>query len=105
MAGKKPKIEFDRRTEAARELLEASWWPSELETRVPCFRTQDDCDGDRASGIMVVVTEDGDVSVETHKGPCRYCMPMRGGGLSHRTRNALLMLALAIKLDDEEMPI
>ena len=102
MAGEKAALEFDRRTECVRELLEADWCPSELETNTPYFRTQDDCDGDRASGINIFVSCDGDVSVHTAKGPCRYRTPITGGGLSRRTRNALLILALAIKWDNEE---
>lgn len=95
----------DPRIVAARKLLEASWWPESLKPHENYFRTQDDCDGDRSSGISVHITDDGDVSVMTFRGPCRYRMPMIGGGLSHRTRNALLVLALAIKWDNEETPI
>ena len=83
---------------------EGCYWPEELEAEKYFFRTQDDCDGDLSSGIGVVVDAQGDVWVETVSKSlesCRYRMPLIGGGMSPRVRNALVLLALAIKLDNE----
>jgi hypothetical protein len=93
--------------EAIRKLLETPFWPEELKTREPYFRTQDDCDGDLTEGIVVTVGPDGDVWVNVHcraTQTCRFRMPFVGGGMSPRVRNALLILAVAIKLDNEEHP-
>ena len=90
--------------EELRAVLEGCYWPEELEAEKYFFRTQDDCDGDLSSGIGVVVDAQGDVWVETVSKSlesCRYRMPLIGGGMSPRVRNALVLLALAIKLDNE----
>ena len=88
----------------AREVLETAFWPEGVQTKVSYHRTHDDCDGDYTEGIAIAFTQDGDAWVQTVKksmGMCRYREPCIGGGLSPRVRNALLLLALAIKLDNE----
>lgn len=92
-------------TKLLKKILNSPFYPPELETNVGYFRTQDDCDGDTHEGICVSIGTDGDVFISARHRPmqsCRYRMPMVGGGRSPRTRLALLILALAIKLDDEE---
>ena len=87
----------------ARKVLETPFWPDDVETKVSYHRTHDDCDGNYSEGIAVAFTQDGDAWVQTIKksmGMCRYREPHFGGGLSPRVRNALLLLALAIKLDN-----
>jgi hypothetical protein len=94
--------------EQIKEILEGHFWLPTLRTDENYFRTQDDCDGDLNEGIGVSVDQMGDVWVQAHVRPmnvCRYRMPMVGGGRSHRVRNALLILAEAIRLDNADNPI
>ena len=89
-----------------KSLLEDNYWLTTLNTRVSYFRTQDDCDGNMKEGISVAFSPDGDAWVETTQramGMCRFRMAV-GGGQSLRVRNALLILAEAIRLDNEERP-
>ena len=53
------------------------------------------------SGVSVVFSPDGDAWVTTDPRGCRF-RTYAGGGTSLRVRNALLMLAMAIKLDNEK---
>jgi hypothetical protein len=87
------------------KILETPFWPEDLQTMKEYFRTHDDCDGELGNGIVVTISTDGDVWVDTCPGGCRFRMPMTGGGLSPRVRNALLLLAVAIKLDNQEHAI
>jgi len=90
------------------DILNDSFWPTSLETNQSYFRTHDDCDGDLSKGISVVISIDGDAHIWSNNGAfssCRYRIPISGGGRSPRVRNALLILAMAIKLDNEEDPI
>jgi hypothetical protein len=89
----------------AYEILEAPYWPKDLSSKESYFRTHDDCDGELHKGIAVGFTCDGDAWIYPGREPYRYRMPCVGGGRSPRVRNALLLLALAIKLDNEEFPI
>jgi hypothetical protein len=74
-------------------VLEDNFWPPSLEVRVAYARTHDDCDGDLSQQLVVGILQDGDVWVQTEGHTAlRFRMPMIGGGLSHRTRNALLVL-------------
>lgn len=87
-----------------KKVLETPFWPDEIVADRRYFRTHDDCDGDRGEGVSVTITPDGDAWVETRTKPgstCRYRMPLFGGGNSPRVRNALLLLAVAIKLDND----
>ena len=87
-------------------LLEDNYWLTTLNTKEAYFRTQDDCDGDMTQGIEVAFSPDGDAWVRTTQGAmgtCRFRMAV-GGGQSLRVRNALLILAEAIRLDNKERP-
>jgi len=91
--------------EKIKAILEDYFWIKDIEPMQPNFRTQDDCEGDMASGINVTFSPDGDAWVRTEQPiveSCRFRMPMKGGGASPRTRTALMILAYAIKLDNEE---
>ena len=86
-----------------KKLLETPFWPEDLETKKVYFRTHDDCDGDKSQGLGLIITPDGDVWVNvSSKHSLRFRTTFGGGGLSGMTRNALLLLALAIKMDNEE---
>jgi hypothetical protein len=94
-------------TACAIKLLESPFWPAGLEIDKTYSRTHDDCDGKQNEKIFVETHEYGEVLVYTyaHQAPAmRFRMPIFGGGRSPRTRNALLLLALAMKLDSEEKP-
>lgn len=85
-------------------VLEGNYWPEGLDTRTAYARVHDDCDGDATQVISVSFTPDGDAWVSTLCGrPLRFRNGI-GGGMSLRTRNALMLLALAIKKDNEEIP-
>jgi hypothetical protein len=90
-----------------KKILETPYWPPELEVDARYFRIQDDCDGDLSEGIEVSVDQMGDIFVQTNCSPihtCRY-RTWGGGGRSLRVRNALLLLAIAIKMDNDEHPV
>ena len=93
-------------TKQLTEILESAFFPEGIEANNCYFRTHDDCDGDRSEGINVVIGPDSDAWIAIHQrnNSCRY-RTYYGGGLSKRTRNALLILALAIKLDNDEADI
>lgn len=90
-------------SEKVKDVIEAVEWLPELETNCNYFRTHDDCEGDLSQGLNVIFSMDGDAWVSTRYGEsCRFRMPFGGGGRSPRVRNALMVLAMAIKLDNEE---
>ncbi len=82
-------------------------WPEGLEAATQYRRTHDDHDGTCDGKISVVIGHDGDAWVDLQgKRPCeslRY-RTYQGGGRSLRVRNALLILAYAIMLDNKELP-
>ena len=84
------------------DILNTPFWLKGIDTETRYFRTQDDCDGDMLSGMSVSFSPDGDAWIDTttNYGSCRFRMP-GGGGLSPRTRVALMILAKAIKMDEE----
>ena len=99
---------MDKLQQTIRSVLEQPFWLPDLKPGEHYFRTHDDCEGELQNGIKVIFSEDGDAWVETTSEPfttCRYRMPIIGGGRSPRVRNALLILALAIKLDNEDDPL
>lgn len=73
-----------------------------LEPFVRYERTQDDCDGDRTDMVVVTLDPFGDVYLSTEQPGCKRFRTFSGGGNSHRVRRALLILAEAIRLDNEE---
>jgi hypothetical protein len=82
-------------------LLEKLFWPASLRPEVGYARTHDDCEGDPSQTLEVYVTADGDAHlVATAFQSLRFRHGL-GGGLSPRTRNALLVLAEAIRRDNE----
>jgi len=94
--------------EVARALLESHFWLKGLEPNTHYARFDDDT---YAGHIAVTFSQDGDgwLEVLSEKDPedpysHRFKMPLHGGGQSGRVRTALLILALAIKLDNEERP-
>jgi hypothetical protein len=90
---------------AADVLLEGVIQPIRLAPRQFEFRTHDDCDGRLEEAIGVGLSVDGDVWLRLP--PNVLAMRFRtyiGGGQSPRVRNALLLLAEAIRRDNELRP-
>ena len=87
------------------EILDEDFWLPGLRPDEFYFRTQDDCDGDQNNGIAVGIDRQGDAWIQANKrsfSGYRYRMPLSGGGSSPRVRRALVILAEAIRLDNEE---
>lgn len=85
-----------------RDILETHFWLPTLKTREVYSRTHDDCDGDQSQQLSLIIDQEGDVHIFPNKS-LRFRTGMGGGG-SLRTRNALLILAEAIRLDHEDVP-
>ncbi len=108
--GKKPiKLDEDRIPEIVNALLESCFWLPSIQTEASYARLHDDHDGTHDGKIRVTFSPDGDawVSIDSRNphGSLRFRMPVFGGGMSQRTRNALLILAEAIRLDNEKQPV
>lgn len=91
-----------------RALLESYFWLPKLHANVPYMRIHDDHDGTYRGRAAVTIGEDGDAWVETYHpegSSLRFRMPLHGGGRSQYTRTALVILAEAIRLDNERAPI
>lgn len=84
-------------------LLEDYFCIPTVQTQTRYERIQDDCMGDYSQTLSVIMGPDGDMWIKT-KGTIRFRETSCGGGRSHRTRNALMLLAEAIRLDNEDSP-
>lgn len=89
----------------ALRVLNNPFWIAGLLTNVSYERIQDDHDGTKEGRLILQIGADGDVwfNTDKHHTPMRF-RSFGGGGQSRRVRNALMILALAIKLDNEERP-
>lgn len=68
-------------------------------------RTHDDCDGNRDESLRIWLTKENNLAIAAkslHLVSLRFRMPFTGGGLSPRVRSSLLLLALALKRDEED---
>ena len=105
-----PSITFTLKSmkpEEIKEILETPFYPESLKTSHAYTRLHDDHDGTYKGWLSVIIAPDGDCWVETlsnENAPLRF-RTYFGGGMSLRTRNALLLLAEAIRLDNKENPI
>ncbi|MFH1129426.1 MAG: hypothetical protein V1686_01700 [Patescibacteria group bacterium] len=100
-------VSIERLIKDARRVLDYPFWIPDVETMRRYTRIHDDHDGTFQGAITVIFSKDGDAWVEFD--PTHNASPLRfrgdlGGGMSLRTKNALMILALAIKLDNEEAP-
>ena len=81
--------------------------PASLSAGTLYSRVQDDCEGikDYSESLSVLIARDSDVWVNAggHT-PIRFRMSFWGGGMSHRVRNGLLVLAEAIRRDNLSSP-
>lgn len=89
-----------------RNLLEEPFWLPTLETMKSYTRLHDDHDGTYEGKISVIVAPDGDihVTIDKRQGHALRFRMFGGGGMSLRTRTALLILAEAIRLDNADKP-
>jgi hypothetical protein len=97
----------ERLMKDVRRVLETPFWIEGLETDVFYERLHDDHDGSRQGRILVAMGRNGDAWVSVNgpsNVPTLRFRTFGGGGLSPRVRNALMVLAQAIKLDNEERP-
>lgn len=88
-----------------KKILDDSFWPETLQTEINYQRVHDDCDGVRKGSLNVYVDTMGDVwfTCDVAHQSLRF-RTWGGGGMSLRVRNALLILAEAIRLDNEGRP-
>lgn len=89
-----------------KKILDSTFWLETLSSTTTYRRIHDDHDGYREGVLSLGIDRQGDVWLTTDK---HVYPPMRfrtwaGGGISLRTRNALLILAEAIRLDNEDHP-
>ena len=94
-------------SEVIRALLERPFWPRQLETGTSYTRLGDDTSGE----LTVAIATDADawITVFSKPDPEEFSLSHRfrsgfGGGESEGVRNALLVLALAIKRANLERP-
>jgi hypothetical protein len=91
-----------------KQLLEGFYWLPGLQANTRYARLHDDHDGECDGWLSVTIGEDGDAWVDPINatgGGLRFRMPLHGGGASPRVRTALMILAEAIRLDNEENPL
>jgi hypothetical protein len=101
-------------TKETRRVLEGAFWIQDLQPEVSYGRIHDDHDGTNEGVLSVSIDRQGDafISIQSrNRGPGRnqFSDMLRfrtsgGGGMSLRVRNALMVLAEAIRLDNEERP-
>lgn len=89
-------------------LLEGHYWPTTLDTGQIYARRHDDTDGkdDPTQYLSLEIDQWGDVHMQIPPGKfraLRFRMP-GGGGQSERVRKALIILAEAIRRDNDENP-
>lgn len=94
--------------EKVTQLLNAAYWLPHLEPNIRYVRTHDDHDGTFFPKISLIIDEQGDARLGTVSLASLHSLRFRthaGGGMSLRVRNALLILAEAIRQDSLERPI
>ena len=112
MAKKRPEKDRDEKREISNEqlirgvkiILDSDFFIPDLITEEFYRRLHDDHDGTFSGGISVSVDRNGDVWLNTDGQRSLRFRTSIGGGQSLRVRTALTILALAIKLDNEERP-
>ncbi len=90
--------------EFLKKLLYEQFWLETLDVKCAYSRLHDDHDGTFKGIISVGFDQMGDAWLFVEdQSPLRF-RTWEGGGMSLRTRNALVILAEAIRLDNEETP-
>lgn len=90
---------------ALNTLLEGHYWPASLQVQRAYTRRQDDTDGKTSAeqDLTVAFGPDGDAWLDAGLLSLRF-RSGAGGGMSPRTRAALMVLAEAIRRDNEDRP-
>jgi hypothetical protein len=98
---------MERLLKDARRVLEHHFWIPEVQTKTAYERLHDDHDGTRMGTVVVHFLENGDAILDMRRSHEARALRFRaalGGGESLRVHNALMLLAYAIKLDNEKCP-
>jgi hypothetical protein len=100
-------VSAGRLVKDARRVLENPFWIPELNSDETYERLHDDHDGSFNGRLEVCFNKVADAYVATsiHPDSMLRFRTWGGGGMSPRTRNALMVLAWAIKLDNDEKPL
>lgn len=85
-------------------LLNHPFWLDTLDEKSAYERQHDDTDGEPTGILGVMFGPDGDAYVSIDFHPTLRFRTEVGGGGSQRTRNALILLAEAIRLDNADRP-
>lgn len=85
-----------------KKLLETPFWISNLQTDTIYQRNHDDHDGRPQGGLKVIFDCNGDGYIGVDRSPFLRFRTWFGGGNSQRTRTALMILAEAIRLDNQD---
>ncbi len=96
----------DNLTKAVKRFLEEPSWIPELNSGEVYTRLHDDNDGTFTGILSIQFDRNGDAYIATDVGKLKNLRfrTFGGGGKSLRVKNALMILALAIKLDNAESP-
>ena len=87
---------------AMNTLLEGQFM-APIEDMTSYSRVHDDCDGDPSQSLDVIMSPDGDIHLVAGTISLRF-RTFHGGGMSPRVRNALIVLAEAIRRDNADHP-
>lgn len=93
--------------ELIESLLDHPFWLHSIKTMHSYERLHDDHDGTKQGVLNVMFSPDGDarVWITGERNEALRFRTFQGGGMSLRTRAALLILAEAIRLDNEKRPV
>lgn len=88
-----------------KKLLESSFWPVDLEAMELYSVQADDAEGiegrDDVGIVSLIVGDNGDVAISVDNKGCTFRYHGQGGGEHRFVRNALVILAEAIRLENE----
>ena len=89
--------------EQIHKILNTPFWLDSLDTLKYYSISHDENDGDTFQKIHLLITPDGDIRlrVSGSREFFRFRFPGQGGGNYPKVRNALLILAEAIRLESE----
>lgn len=107
---RKIKVSDEKIPDTITAILESYFWLQTVGTMTTHERLHDDHDGTMEGTLNVMFSPDGDARIWINGNEGRSSPTLRfrthgGGGLSPRTRVALLILAEAIRQDNEERPL
>lgn len=96
------KNEQDIDSQEIQRILETPYWIKTIHPDTIYQRNHDDHDGKPKGGLVVMFDKMGDAYISIDNCPHLRFRTFGGGGLSLRTRTALMILAEAIRLDNEK---